>query len=563
MKFNLLNLSTHKYNHMIHHLKMFKIVFQIAILIITIIIFMPNAHALDTSATLLPGTTLSSKMKTIANNGVNVSADTANTNVYAIKKADTLKEGLANYNIISTTNSEETVYMWYEDNTLYYYSEANTIYMNEDSSYVFRTFNNLIDISGLEFFDVSRVTNMGRLFIDSFNLKDLSPLANWDTSNVTNMYFTFGANYTGSSGKPMSLSDLTPLANWNTSNVTTMNSMFKGCASLTTLDSLKNWDVSNVNDMTQMFNRTGIQDASGIKAWNVTKVTSFNMMLANIPSTTVKPIFTYRSGTWNNSGTFTSYAKREITITVIWNDTDYMPNNIKIYLKKHGEISSLPSTDANWIKNDNVWTYKFPVYDSSQYYVWQENVDEYLNDATEEQPKLITGNDATITNNLNFHNIILNTKVTGNMASINKMFNYTVYLYDKNGNPLSKSILINNNETIEVTNGIFTRELQNNQSLIINNIPHGYKYKIVQEDTDYEETFTIEKNTITSEPRNSNETDILLLNENQNVSFTNNKEDVVQTGIITDHFPLLLLSFVGILGLSTIRTMNKDLQSNN
>ena len=528
-------------------------------IIVFIIIFLSNFNTVNasTTTTLLPGTTLNAKMKTIANNGISVSSGSENTNVTSIKKADVKKEGLTSDNIISTNESDEKVYMWYEDNTLFYYSDADIIYMNSDSSYAFRSFSNLTDISGLQYFNTSKVTNMGRLFIDCINLMNLSYLANWDTSNVTNMYFTFGSNYTGTSGQPMKISDLSPLTNWNTSKVTTMNSMFKGCASIKNLDALKNWDVSNVTVMTQMFNRTGLTDASGIKNWNVSNVTNFDMMLANIPKTTIKPIFTYRPGTWGSNGTFNSYTKTDVTVTVNWEDATYVPNNVKLYLKKLGETTFQTSNDNGWTKNGNIWTYKFAIYDSSTYYIWQETVDNYQTDATESAPKTVTNNNVVITNVLNQHTITLKNSVTGNMGSIYNEFEYTIYLYDKNNNPLAGSVKINNSEFVSLTHGALTTKLKHNETLTINNIADGYKYKVVQKDSDYTEKYVIEKNHNSLPETLSNETGVLILDEDQIVKFINNKEDAVQTGIVTDIFPLVVLILVGILGILIIIKINK------
>lgn len=543
------------YNKILH-----KIVF-LSIIMITCLVNITFALAdNNTSATLLAGTSLSAKMKTIANGGVSATANSNNYNVKSIKKATTKKAGLTSANIISAENSENEVYMWFENDTLYYYSDADTIYMNADSSYAFRTLVNLTDISGLEYLDTSRVTNMGRLFLDCTNLTDLSPLTNWDTSNVTNMYFTFGANYTGSSGTPMKLSDLSPLANWDTSSVTTMNSMFKGCTSLKTLDALKDWNVSNVTDMQQMFNRTGLTDASGIEGWNISSVTNFNMMLANIPSTTPKPNFTYRSGRWSSNGTFTSNPNISITITKVWNDEDSStrPDNIKIYLRKEGASTDQVSTDSNWTKNNNgTWTYVFSVYDSATYYVWEEDLDSYTSDAPQSSPKKITNNSATITNTIKKHDITLTDIVTGNMASLDDEFEYKFTIYDRNDNLVSGNITLNSSETVTLSNGSFTKKITNGQNIVVNSLPHGYKYKISATDTDYNESYTLTTASGTTLTKANTDTDVFIVNGNQTLTFTNIKDTPVPTGISINIVPFVIVFTLGIIYFISTRYLSK------
>ena len=145
---------------------------------------------------------------------------------------------------------------------------------------------------------------MNRMFQDNSKITDLSPLASWDVSNVTDMTFMFGANPT----REMSISDLNPLSDWDVSNVKSFYQTFKECTSITTLYGLRNWNVSSATNMEQMFNYNSItaEGAQYISNWNVNNVTSFKNMFnhSSVLTSSTMPIFTTRTGTWNNEGTY-------------------------------------------------------------------------------------------------------------------------------------------------------------------------------------------------------------------------------------------------------------------
>ena len=258
------------------------------------------------------GLNLATKMKTLANDGILVDGYSTDTNINAIKFAtkaqyEAKASNLTADNKISSSSPE--VYIWFENNTIYFYSEADTICMSGNAEKTFCKMTNLTDVSALEYFNTSSVTDMNRMFQDSTKITDLSPIANWDVSNVTDMTFMFGANVGSDSSESayMHITSLEPLRNWNVSKNTSLNQTFKGCKYVSTLESLENWDVSSVTNFKQTFNRTGLVDATSIVGWDVRAGTTFEMMLANISSlpNTKRPIFTLRPGSWNSSGTYT------------------------------------------------------------------------------------------------------------------------------------------------------------------------------------------------------------------------------------------------------------------
>ena len=192
-----------------------------------------NAPKVNFTYNVVEGSLKTADFDTGANvyNAMGILSDGPNhiNNVHSFLKATSLPEGFTPnpVNIVSSSTSEYPIYMWYSNNTIYYYSEADIIYLNPNSSYMFGDPDgngsiNLTNVSGLQYVNTSKVTNMECMFFAwrfTSDL-DLTPLANWDVSNVTNMNSMFYAELSSN------LTDISPLANWDTSNVTNMGTIF-------------------------------------------------------------------------------------------------------------------------------------------------------------------------------------------------------------------------------------------------------------------------------------------------------------------------------------------------
>ncbi|MBR3472763.1 MAG: BspA family leucine-rich repeat surface protein [Prevotella sp.] len=152
---------------------------------------------------------------------------------------------------------------------------------------------NLANITGLEYLNTSKVTDMGRMFQDCQSLTSLD-MSHFDTSNVTNMermfYWCSGltsldvshfntSNVTNMEAMFNVCTKLTSLdvSHFNTSKVTDMILMFYGCSSLSSLD-VSHFDTSNVTDMSSMFSRCGSLSTLDVSHFNTSNVTNMEAM---------------------------------------------------------------------------------------------------------------------------------------------------------------------------------------------------------------------------------------------------------------------------------------------
>ena len=114
-------------------------------------------------------------------------------------------------------------------------------------------------------FNTAKVTNMSNMFEGCSALKSLD-LTNFNTAKVTNMSFMFD----GCSA--LTSLDLT---NFNTANVTDMSSMFSGCSALKSLD-LTKFNTAKVEIMYMMFNGCSALESLDLTNFNTAKVEYMN-----------------------------------------------------------------------------------------------------------------------------------------------------------------------------------------------------------------------------------------------------------------------------------------------
>ena len=243
------------------------------------------------TATLLSGSTLTTKMSNIAG---------TKTEITAFLHSDTkpTDENMTETNVISKRDSETPIYLWRDGTTLKWWSKAGTVNAGADLNSLFRNYKSLTDISGLADWNTSSVTNMYGMFNECSGLTNLNALENWNTGSVEYMsYMLYNCNkltdlsglenWNTGSVKYMSymfyncnkLTDLSGLENWDTGTATDMSYMFDNCSCLTNLNALENWDTGSVTNMSYMFKECyGFTDLSGLSNWNTGSVTNMSSM---------------------------------------------------------------------------------------------------------------------------------------------------------------------------------------------------------------------------------------------------------------------------------------------
>ena len=206
--------------------------------------------------------------------------------------------------IISASDSEVPIYMWYDSSTktIYYGSDAEYLYINKDASYMFRSMRALQEVDSLpnKFImdEVNNVTQMfwgdhelirldvshwntinirsyASLFGECFKITTLD-VSHWDTRNATTFQYLFNQCYV--------VTELN-VSNFNTSNVTNMQNMFSNTRAITSLD-VSNFDTRKVTNMKGMFDDMYSLQSLDVSNFNTSKVTTFKQFLEHTFSLT-------------------------------------------------------------------------------------------------------------------------------------------------------------------------------------------------------------------------------------------------------------------------------------
>ena len=143
---------------------------------------------------------------------------------------------------------------------------------------LFRFFKNLTKletITGLEYLNTAKVTDMSYMFDNCSSLTSLD-VTHFNTANVTNMSSMFS-----------SCSSLTSLdvTHFNTANVTNMSTMFYNCSKLTSLD-VTHFNTAKVTNMYSMFRKCLALTSLYLTNFNTEKVTNMSYMFSSCSSLT-------------------------------------------------------------------------------------------------------------------------------------------------------------------------------------------------------------------------------------------------------------------------------------
>ena len=188
-----------------------------------------------------------------------------------LKKLETIT-GLEYLNTEKVTNM---YFMFYNCSSLTsldvtHFNTANVTNM----SFMFYNCSSLTSLD-VTHFNTANVTNMGRMFYNCSSLTSLD-VTKFNTTNVTDM------NYMFSGCSKLTSLDVTK---FNTANVTDMNYMFSGCSKLTSLDVTK-FNTANVTDMNHMFSGCSKLTSLDVTKFNTAKVTNMSYMFSSCSSLT-------------------------------------------------------------------------------------------------------------------------------------------------------------------------------------------------------------------------------------------------------------------------------------
>ena len=160
----------------------------------------------------------------------------------------------------------------------------------------FANLTKLKTITGLEYLNTEKVTNMSYMFFNCSSLTSLD-VTHFNTAKVTNMRNMFSscsaltsldvthfntANVTNMCKMFSICSALLSLdvTNFNTAKVTNMSYMFSSCVALTSLD-VRNFNTANVTNMTRMFIGCSALLSLDVRNFNTANVTDMSYMFAN------------------------------------------------------------------------------------------------------------------------------------------------------------------------------------------------------------------------------------------------------------------------------------------
>ena len=165
----------------------------------------------------------------------------------------------------------------------------------------FRNLKKLETITGLEYLNTEKVTDMSYMFCNCSSLTSLD-VTHFNTANVTDMRFMFycctsltsldvthfnTANVTNMGYMFYICASLTSLdvTHFNTAKVTDMRDMFYSCSSLTSLD-VTNFNTANVANMSYMFSGCSSLTSLDVTNFNTVNVTDMSYMFFNCLSLT-------------------------------------------------------------------------------------------------------------------------------------------------------------------------------------------------------------------------------------------------------------------------------------
>lgn len=145
-----------------------------------------------------------------------------------------------------------------------------------DLTQFFYACTNLTDLNGIAGWDVSGIELFNEMFYRDFSLTDLRPLSHWDMTGAISVMKMF-ASYAGGSrcGK---LVNLVGLQGWDVSNIRVFSYMFADQFWLNDISSISGWDVSNGQNFDKMFANFACTNLNDISGWDMSNALTINYM---------------------------------------------------------------------------------------------------------------------------------------------------------------------------------------------------------------------------------------------------------------------------------------------
>lgn len=145
-------------------------------------------------------------------------------------------------------------------------------------------------------------------------------------------------------------------------------------------------------------------------------------------------------------------------------------------------------------------------------------------------------------------------QITGNMADMEKDFEFTIVLTAPAGDTIKSELTINvgnaaaEKDTPNAATKTYTYSIGDGESIVIDNIPAGVTYTISEKNGDYKQTVTA--GALTGD---------IAANDDDKVEVTNDLTKEIDTGIVMDSVPFIVMAVIAVIGLAAF-TAKKRVQ---
>ena len=230
------------------------------------------------------------------------------------------------------------------------FDKSFSTYTPTSLSSFFENLTELETITGLEYLNTEKVTDMSDMFSNCSALTSLD-VTNFNTEKVTNMSFMF-----------YKCSKLTSLdvTKFNTANVTDMNGMFFSCVALTSLDVSK-FNTVNVTNMPQMFYKCSKLTSLDVSKFNTMNVTNMSSMFYGCKTLTSLDVSKFNTVNVTNMSSMFSSCHTLTSLDVRNFNTANVTNMSYMFYS----CSSLTSLDVTHFNTANVTNMIYMFYSCS------------------------------------------------------------------------------------------------------------------------------------------------------------------------------------------------------